>query len=216
MAKKYPQYIIDKAIQLRVEKKYTVPEIADMMGIAKSTVDSWLKPYKLEERTDKQKNHQKRVAEANRERAAQKRQDAYDEMLEQAPELLKDLSLFAFVCMYIGEGTKKMRNYVALANSDVKVMQLAHKWIVKLKHPDRALEFGVQIHVDHNEDEIKSYWGEQLGISPEHIVIIRKSNSGQLTGRKFRSPHGILTIRASDTYFRSRLQALMDYAKQIW
>jgi transcriptional regulator with XRE-family HTH domain len=216
MTKKYPQYIIDKAIELRIKDKLTVPEIAERMGIAKSTVDGWMKDYPLEERTKKQTEAQKQAAEANRDRAAAKRQDAYDEMLEQAPELLKNYSLLAFVCMYIGEGTKRKRGEVSICNSDAAVMRLSYKWIVKLKHPDRSLEFRVQIHADHNEDEIKAYWAEQFDISPERITVMRKSNSNQLTGRKFRSVHGVLEIRASDTYFRARLQALIDYVKATW
>jgi hypothetical protein len=118
--------------------------------------------------------------------------------------------------MYIGEGTKRRRGEVAICNSDAAVMRLSYKWIMKLKHPDRALEFRVQIHADHDEDEIKTYWGTQLDIEPELISTMRKSNSNQLTGRKFRSQHGVLAIRASDTYFRSRLQALIDYVKASW
>jgi hypothetical protein len=216
MTKKYPQYIIDKAIELRLTKKLTVPEIAEMMGIAKSTVDGWMKDYPLPERTQKQTEAQKRGTEANKERSAQKRQDAYAEMWKQAPKLLKDYSLYAFVCMYIGEGYKRTRSAVSICNSDAAVMRLSYKWIIKLKHPERAIEFRVQIHADHNENEIKAYWAEQLGIAPEHISTMRKSNSNQLTGRKFRSQHGVLTIRASDTYFRSRLQALIDYVKASW
>jgi hypothetical protein len=87
MTKKYPQYIIDKAIELRVKEQLTVPEIAEMMSIAKSTVDGWMKAYPLPERTEKQTEAQKRGTAANKERSAQKRQDAYDEMWEQAPEL---------------------------------------------------------------------------------------------------------------------------------
>ena len=82
------------------------------------------------------------------------RDEAYAEMWEQAPELLKDYNLYAFVCMYIGEGFKRTRNEVAMCNSDAAVMRLSYKWIMKLKHPDRSLEFKVQIHADHDEDEI--------------------------------------------------------------
>jgi transcriptional regulator with XRE-family HTH domain len=216
VTKKYPQYIIDKAIEFRIKDKLTVPEIAERMGIAKATVNKWMKDYPLEERTKKQTEAQKQAAEENRERAAEKRQDAYNEMWELAPELLKDYNLYAFVCMYIGEGTKKRRNEVAICNSDADVMRLSHKWIVALKHPERVMDYSLQIHADQNEDEIKAYWAEQLGINPELIKTIRKSNSNQLKGRKFNSLYGVLTVRANDTYFRARLQALIDYTKASW
>ena len=48
-------------------------------------------------------------------------------------------------------------------------------------------------------DELRSYWGETLGIDGSVITVLRKSNSGMLKGRIWRSEYGVLTVRASDT-----------------
>jgi hypothetical protein len=53
-------------------------------------------------------------------------------------------------------------------------------------------------------------------IEPEIIAIKRKSNSGQLSGRQFRSQYGVFSVRANDTYFRSRLGAWMEYVLEDW
>jgi hypothetical protein len=55
-----------------------------------------------------------------------------------------------------------------------------------------------------------------MGMTPEMVVIIRKSNSGQLNGRKFRSEWGVFTIRANDTYFMAKIYAWLDYLKKQW
>ncbi|MDQ7026341.1 MAG: hypothetical protein Q9P01_11035 [Anaerolineae bacterium] len=70
MPKKYPQYIIDKVIELRVKKKHTVPDIAGMMSMPKSTIHNWLLDYPLEERTAKQTEAQKRGTAAMKKKFA--------------------------------------------------------------------------------------------------------------------------------------------------
>ena len=63
---------------------------------------------------------------------------------------------------------------------------------------------------------MRQYWGSVLGVDPDQIRFLRKSNSGQLNGRKFRSENGVLTLRVYDTSLRSRLQAWMDLLKEEW
>jgi hypothetical protein len=214
--KKIPQYIIDKAIELRLKHKMTVPEIAEALGYSKATVNGWMEAYPLEGRTEKQGAAQVAAAKANRENAAKKRQEAYDEAWAQAPELFKDPEFYAFICMYLAEGTKKTRNSFAICNSDASVMVMAYHWMEKLRNPERQKDFGIQIHADQDEAELKQYWAELLNIDPEIIVTTRKSNSGQLSGRKFRSIYGVLTIRTGDTYLMAKMYAWMDYARQMW
>jgi hypothetical protein len=214
--KKIPQYVIDKAIELRVKHKMTVPEIAECLAVSKATVNGWMEDYPLEERTEKQGNAQKAAAKANRENAAKKRQASYDEAWEQAPELFENDNFREFICMYIGEGSKKARNKVSIVNSDLAVIVLSHFWILKLSNPENNMYYGVQIHKDHDEETIKIYWATALGIEAEIIHMMRKSNSGELSGRKFRSQWGLLTIQANDTYFMSKMQAWMDYRRKEW
>jgi hypothetical protein len=44
----------------------------------------------------------------------------------------------------------------------------------------------------------------------------RKSNSGQLAGRTWRSKYGVLTVCTSDTLLRAELQAWMDCVRNAW
>lgn len=216
MPKKYPQYIIDKVIELRVQKKHTVPDIAEMMSMPKSTIHNWLLDYPLEERTAKQTAHQKRAAEANRKRAAKKRQDAYDEGWKQAPELFKNPYFRDFINLYLAEGTKRDRNKVEMTNSDVAIMIMSHYWLKKLKNPNNSFYYRVQIHADHDEDEMKEYWANALNIDVGSVHIMRKSNSGKLSGRQFRSKYGVFAIQLSDTYLHSKIQAWMAYLRKQW
>lgn len=76
--------------------------------------------------------------------------------------------------------------------------------------------YELQSHIDHDDDVLKNYWANLLGIQASSIKVIRKSNSGQLSGRQFRSVYGVLTVRVGDTALRARLQAWMDIIKKQW
>jgi len=45
---------------------------------------------------------------------------------------------------------------------------------------------------------------------------MRKSNSSQLKGRKWRSEHGVLSVGTNDTHFRARLQGWIDRVEDGW
>jgi hypothetical protein len=74
----------------------------------------------------------------------------------------------------------------------------------------------IQFHADQDLGELRQFWGELLDINGASIRFQRKSNSGQLKGRRWRSAHGVLAIRVFDTYLRSRLQAWIDRVRQDW
>jgi len=216
MPKKFPPYIKEKAIQLRIEKQMTVPDIAHHLKIAKSTIYEWLLAYPLKDRTKKQTQAQINGTRTMQAKYKKKRDDAYNMGWKEAPELLKDPFFRDFVNMYLAEGFRKTKNEVSIGNSNYKIMLMCQYFVIKYGNPDNRLEYRIQIHADQDEQEIRAYWGDKMSILPESITLQRKSNSGQLSGRNFRSEYGVLTMRASDTYFRSRLQGWMDYLQKLW
>ncbi len=78
------------------------------------------------------------------------------------------------------------------------------------------LDFRVQYHADQDLRELQQFWGRQVGVPPERIGLQRKSNSGRLGGRNWRSQYGVLTVTAGDTMLRARLQAWMDCLREQW
>ena len=103
---------------------------------------------------------------------------------------------------------------VSLCNSDARVIDLAARWIGSLT--DKQLVFSLQYHADQQPDELRRYWGERLGVDGELIRLQRKSNSGQLRRRSWRSEHGVLTVCANDTLLRAQLQAWIDQVRADW
>jgi hypothetical protein len=119
-----------------------------------------------------------------------------------------------FVCLYIAEGYKKNRNTVSVANSDVAAMKLAVYWLREFS--TRRMIFSIQYHADQRLRTLRSYWGQELGIPDISIEFLRKSNSGQLAHRTWRSQHGVLSVKVHDTLLRARLQGWIDCMRGEW
>jgi predicted DNA-binding transcriptional regulator AlpA len=208
----HPEYIRQKARQMRVEKDLTIDEIAERLGISRETIFYWVKDVPLR-RPPRRPDYESRAV-ANSLRYKEKRDAAYGRGRQEFDELCLRPSFRDFVCMYIGEGTKRSRNRVALCNSDANVIVLAHRWIREFSL--NPVHHSLQYHADQDIDALTDFWARLLRIDPTGIRLQRKSNSNQLTGRQWRSLYGVLTVTADDTMFRARLQAWMDRLFEEW
>ena len=214
----YPAYLREKARKLRIEKKLSLNEIAERLALPKTTIYYWIKD--LPDPEIKYRNSPARAR--SREKAAREnvarhkalRDAAYRKGWDEFPALATLPTFVDFVCMYIGEGYKRRRNCVSLANSDLRVVRLADHWIRRFARNPVTYQF--QYHEDQNPDDLVTFWSGLLEISPKLITYHRKVNSGRLSGRNWRSKFGVITVRAHDTYLRARLEAWMDRVRQSW
>jgi hypothetical protein len=94
------------------------------------------------------------------------------------------------------------------------VVVLATRWLRVLSR--KELRFSVQVHEDQDLARLSAFWASTLGIDPSDIRLQRKSNSGRLGGRNWRSRYAVLTVTACDTLLRARLQAWMDCVQTEW
>ena len=208
----YPAYVREKARELRVERRLSVVEIAERLALPKSTVFYWVRDIPL--RRARQSNPHA-GARAMRSKFVMLREEAYREGRESFADLsAADRTFRDFVCMYIGEGYKRNRNRVAIGNSDPRVVVLATRWLRELS--SKELQFSVQVHEDQDLARLSEFWASTLGIDPGDIRLQRKSNSGRLAGRHWRSKYGVLTVTTCDTLLRARLQAWMDCLQETW
>jgi hypothetical protein len=65
-------------------------------------------------------------------------------------------------------------------------------------------------------DSLRLIWGDALGVDPQSIRMMLKSNSSGLAKKTWRCQNGVLTVTANDTLFRSRLQAWIDCLRRSW
>ena len=194
----YPAYIKDKARQLRIEKRLTIDELAERLAISRTTIYYWVKDLPIGT-TENERLASRRAGEASRRIHARRRAAAYAQGQSEYESLSTEKTFRDFVCMYIGEGYKRNRNTVAICNSDPAVVRLGADWIRRLT--DHPIEFAFQHHADQDPEEVCAFWGALLSIDPETIKFQRKSNSGQLAGRIWRSKYGVLQIRTQTHIF---------------
>jgi excisionase family DNA binding protein len=209
----YPPYLREKARQLRREKRLTIDELAERLALSRTTIYYWVRDLPIE-RSGRQNRGQRLGNAAMQAKYRRLREDAYDEGRATFEALAADALFRDFVALYIAEGYKRGRNTVALCNSDPAVMALADAWLARISVKPR--DYGIQYHADQDPDELRAFWARLLAIDAEVIRLVRKSNSNHLTGRTWRSQHGVLTVRVFDTYARSRLQAWIDLTREQW
>ncbi len=203
-----------RAIRFRVEENASIDEIAEWLSLPRTTIYYWLRNHPIDRGARPQSDARLRASQANADRAREKREAAYAEGVALWPELSADPSFRDFVVLYIAEGFKRNRNTVAICNSDAAVMKVAHVWMERLA--TNIVTYSVHHHDDQDLEELRAFWAIQLAISPGRVVFHRKTNSGRLSGRRWRCVNGVMTIRSSDTLLRARLEAWMQQVRGGW
>jgi hypothetical protein len=208
----YPAYVREKARELRSERRLSIVEIAERLGLPKTTIFHWVRDIPLG-RPRRENTHPGARGMQRKFRAL--REEAYEEGRESFQALsASDPTFRDFVCMYIGEGCKRDRNRVSIGNSNPRVVVLATRWLRALSR--NAVRFSVQYHADQDLRKLAEFWASTLAVEPQDIRLQRKSNSGRLGGRTWRCEHGVLTVTTCDTLLRARLQAWMDCVQETW
>jgi excisionase family DNA binding protein len=199
----HPKYLREKARELRATKKFTIDELAERLALSRTTIYYWVRDIPIPYTRD-QALAQRRASRATRTKHRLKREAAYEEGRRTFTALAQDPTFRDFVNLYIGEGSKRCRNTVALCNSDPAVIAIAQRWICRLA--SNPVTYSVQYHADQRLDELRTFWGSHLGVPGDAIRFQRKSNSSGLKSRTWRCRYGVLAITANDTYLRARLR----------
>jgi AcrR family transcriptional regulator len=209
----YPPYLRERARELRVTKRLSLDEIAERLALPKTTVYYWIKDLPLG-RARKWSAGQRKGNRAMQSKYRKLRSEAYAQGAAEYDELMQLPTFRDFVILYIAEGYKRNRNRVSIGNSDEHIVAMCAGWLRRLTA--KTPWFAVQYHADQDLDELRAYWSSVLEIDASMITLQRKSNSGQLNSRHWRSKYGVLTVGVSDTLLRARLQAWIDRLRMDW
>jgi hypothetical protein len=209
----YPAYVREKAHQLRLEKHLSVDEIARRLSLSKSTVYHWVWDIPLG-RPARWNAGQRKGTRNMQRKYALRRAAAYLQGRIEFADLIKEPRFRDFVCLYMAEGSKRSRNTVAVCNSDHTIIVVCARWMRRFTK--NKIRYSIQYHVDQDVQELRNFWAAKLAVTPGDIRLQRKSNSGHLTGRTWRSKHGVLTVSVGDTLLRARLEAWMQSLQDQW
>jgi hypothetical protein len=209
----YPPYIRQKARTLRVEKQLSIDEIANRLALPKTTIYYWVRDLPLG-RPRRANTGQRKGNRNMRKSYAIRRAAAYLQGRVEFQDLATEATFRDFLCLYMGEGYKRCRNTVAVSNSDPGIIVLCAYWLRRFSR--NPVRYSVQYHADQDLGRLRDFWAITLGVQPQEIRLQRKSNSGQLSGRTWRSKHGVLNVYACDTLLRARLEAWMHSLRDQW
>jgi hypothetical protein len=211
----YPLYMREKARRLRQEQELTIDEIAERLAVSRTTVYFWVGDMPRPRRCVARKGSGHALGNRAMQRKYKRLRDESHELGKWEFRRLEQLPTFRdFVCLYIAEGYKRSRNTVQVGNSDSAAMRLAVYWLGQFT--TRRMNFSIQYHADQRPKTLQAYWARELGIPDLRLDLLRKSNSGQLGHRTWRSKHGVLSVRVHDTVFRARLQGWIDCMRGDW
>lgn len=212
----YPAYIREKARQLRAERKLTIDELAERLAVSRTTAYYWVRDLPIQRRaaTGWPDSARRKGNKAMQTKYRRLREAAYYDGLHFYLHLAEIPSFRDFLVLFITEGHRRSRHDVSIANSDPAVVRLASRWMRILS--SNRLTYSIQYHADQQPSDLRRFWGEQLDIDGDEIRLSRKSNSGKLSGRTWRSRYGVLTVTTGDSYFREALQAWTDCLRDTW
>src|SRR4051812_40230203 len=160
---RHPAGLKEEAVRLRTTQGLSLGEIADALSVSKTTVHYWLRgvptggdvaPERLAVRAERQTAAQRAGTASMQAKYAALRQQAYEQGREAAQELLADQQIRDFVILYLAEGIRKVRNQVALSNSNPHIIKFVHECLKRLA-PNRHIYYSFQYHADQNPDELK-------------------------------------------------------------
>ena len=194
-----------KAILLRTENQLSYTAIQRILNVPKSTLSYWLKVYPLsEEEILKLRQKSWLKGEVSRERfrnTMRKKREAL-EMLEyrarrqEMADLNKDSFFVAGLMLYLGEGDKKNKYRVSIANADPLVIKFFLKWLRDFFSIE-ANAVHAELHLYDNMDIVaeKLFWinTTKLPESQFYKAQIRKVMPGRFS---YKEPerHGTCSI----------------------
>lgn len=200
-------------------KKMTLDDIAERLAIGKPMVWNWIKDMEVEISRQCAGSPKRTAAQAKavanmQAKFAKIRQDAYELGSAEFDQLTVEPTFRDFVAIYIGEGYKKSRNSVGVANSDPRVIRLADHWIRRFA--TNKVSYQCQYHADQDPEYLTQFWALAIGTDPASITMFRKSNSGHLAGRTWNCRHGVVSVNCHETRLRSRIQGWIDRMQRDW
>jgi len=210
-------YIREKAREMRIERQFTIDELAERLALPRTTIYHWVRDLPIPGSGSGgvwPESARRKGTIAMQRKYRLLREAAYAQGMREYEELAVDPTFRDFVCLYIAEGYKRDRNIVSICNSDPAVVRLVTRWMCRLS--EKSPVFWIQYHADQDLNKLREFWADELVVEPNSVRMQRKSNSNQLAGRMWRSRHGVLTVRICDTRFRSSLQAWMDQLRAEW
>lgn len=174
----------EKAEARKLRKEgYPLSKIANVLGVAKSTVSIWTQDIELtqEQKNAIRPNNLQQASEVRKMRTAERHARYIKEADLLWDSLVHDFSFLVGLSLYWGEGAKTGPN-PGVANCDPSLL-LKTKDFFELISPEKQIRAKVQVHDDALALDAITYWSSVLSIPVEFfnkpIVAVSKASSSK-------------------------------------
>lgn len=196
----------ERAVDLR-RQGLSIKFIAKELGVAKSSVSSWVKNVILSEAQQKAlhlKNSSKSIIERRRQSRLLHEQEKRELVMSEASQVidsisLKDLRLIG-LSLYWGEGGKTMQGSARISNSDPFLIKVMMKFFREVCVVDNK-KFRALVHIHHHLDAERAerYWSKISGIPRNQFYKTYSKKSIASKNRKHNLPYGTLDVYVCNT-----------------
>lgn len=209
-----PLYIKKEAIKLR-KKGYSLNEISNKFGIAKSTASLWLRDVKLSHAAikrllDRESKGREKVNLAKAERRKILQEIADDKAAHILSSLNLDQRHSKVYCalLYWCEGGKRGGS-VSFTNSDPKMIKIFLKFFRKSFSLDESkFRVCVHLHSYHSSTKQLKYWSQITGIPlSQFIKPYQKKNTGKRIRKNYQ---GCIAVSYFDVNVVREMRAIIN------
>lgn len=209
-----------KARRLR-QKGVAIGVIADRLGVAKSSVSTWVRDVVLPTavlQKLKQNSHTRSAIEKRRSarlaQTAARRAVVRSEAIAEVPDLSQDPLWYVGVSLYWGEGGKTQQ-IVRISNSDPVVIQTMMRFFRTLCSVSEK-DFRGQVHVfaHTNKTAAEQYWSQVSEISRNQFYKTYAKKSSASKNKRNTLPYGTFQVSINNTNLFIRVLAWIDYVKK--
>jgi predicted transcriptional regulator len=211
-----------EATRLR-QKGISMGEIANRLGVAKSSVSYWVRDIELTKSQRRKLNQNGHSVDAIEKRriarlanTKKKRDEIIQNAMREAESLSRDALWCIGVALYWGEGGKT-QNCARLSNSDPVVIKLMMKFFKRYSGV-RVSEYRAHIHTfsEGNVQPALSYWSQISGIPEKSFYKTYVKKSKSTKNKRMTLPYGTVQICIHNTTFFYRMMGWLKGIEQIF
>ncbi len=188
-----------KLYYLYNEKKLSMMEVAERLGVTHATINYWFKKYKIQRRSWRDSSYIKQNPAGDPFKIKKG-------LSQQEKELL-----MCGLMLYCGEGNRRNKHSTQLANLDHRILKVFIGFLRTICGVNKnKVSLYVQLYKKFNRDEALDYWSKTLLIPKSQIGIYPHTDKRSKSTEQ-RSKFGIARIQFNNYKLKDWIEKQSDY-----
>jgi predicted transcriptional regulator len=207
----------DAARRMRSEG-HSIKAIASALQVSKASVSTWVRDIELTQEQRNRLSQNGRSVDAIERRRATRiaaTQERHRTIIDEAKLDIKNLTkreLFLIgIALYWGEGNKKGKKVLGLANCDPLLIRIIMRFFREICDvPEEKFRGHIHTFSHLNAQEAEEYWSSISGIPRTQFFKTYSKPSRATTGKKDSQPYGTFQVYVSDTILFLKVQGWIE------